>query len=246
MAISTADPLAVAVTAAIRAGDLDSLDRLLHENPSLAAASLGGDPDGHGRTVTRTLLHVATDWPGHVPNGPAVVAALLAAGADVDGRFSGPHTETPLHWAASCDDVPVLDVLLDAGADIDADGAVIGGGTPLADAVAFGQWRAAHRLVERGARTELWQEAALGLLDRVAARFTGPDRPTAEDVSHSFWLACHGGQRAAAEFLLARGADLDRVGHDQLTPLDAATRAGAGELVAWLRERGARSAADLA
>ena len=97
-----------------------SLDRLLHENPSLAAASLGGDPDQHGRTVTRTLLHVATDWPGHFPNGPGVVAALLAAGADVDGRFSGPHTETPLHWAASCDDVPVLDVLLDAGADIEA------------------------------------------------------------------------------------------------------------------------------
>jgi hypothetical protein len=43
-------------------------------------------------------------------------------------------------------------------------GAVIGGGAPLADAVAFGQWQAARRLVERGARTTLWQAAALGLM----------------------------------------------------------------------------------
>jgi len=33
----------------------------------------------------------------------------------------------------------VLEVLLDAGADIEATGGVIGNGTPLADARAFGQ-----------------------------------------------------------------------------------------------------------
>jgi hypothetical protein len=68
--------------------------------------------------------------------------------------------------------VAALDALLDAGADIEARGAVIGGGTPLSDAVAFAQWNAARRLVERGARTELWEAAALGLLDRVEARTT--------------------------------------------------------------------------
>ena len=70
----------------------------------------------------------------------------------MDARFRGPHEETPLHWAASSDDVAVLDALLDAGADIEAPGGVIGGGPPLADARAFGQWKAAHRLVERGAQ----------------------------------------------------------------------------------------------
>jgi hypothetical protein len=99
--------------------------------------------------------------------------------------------------------VDVLDALLDAGADI-GPGAVIGGGPPLADAAAFAQWRAARRLVERGARTELWQEAALGLMDRLARRFDAAAPPDAEDVTHAFWSACHGGQRAAAAYLLER------------------------------------------
>jgi ankyrin repeat protein len=55
------------------------------------------------------------------------VAALVAAGADVHARFTGPHTETPLHWAASSDDVGVLDALLDAGADIEAPWRVLPG-----------------------------------------------------------------------------------------------------------------------
>jgi uncharacterized protein len=47
---------------------------------------------------------VVTDWPGHYPNGAASVAALVAAGADVNASFVGEHAETPLHWAASTDD----------------------------------------------------------------------------------------------------------------------------------------------
>jgi ankyrin repeat protein len=117
-------------------------------------------------------------------------------------------------------------------------GAVIGGGTPLADAVAFGQWQAARRLVERGARTTLWQAAALGLLDRVEDSFEG-ETPPPPDVTNAFWCACHGGQRATAEYLLGRGADLNWIGYDGLTPLGAARRAGADELAAWLVSRGA-------
>ncbi len=40
----------------------------------------------------------------------------------------------------------VLDALLDAGADVEADGAVIAGGTHLFDTRAFGQWKAALQL----------------------------------------------------------------------------------------------------
>jgi uncharacterized protein len=239
MSLMAADsPLAVEVTAAIRDGDLAALRRLLRDHPDLAAARLGDEREA------RTLLHVATDWPGHFPNGPAMVAALVEAGAEVDAPFVGAHPETPLHWAASSDDVEVLDALVDAGADVEAPGAVLGGGPPLADAVGFGQWRAARRLVERGARTTLWQAAALGLLDRVQEAFTGADPPAADEVTHAFWQACHGGQRRTAEYLRDRGADIDWVGWDDRTPLDIAAAQDAGEVVEWLRSQGARSAAE--
>ena len=241
--ISTEDPLAVAAVEAIHAGEVETLKRLLRENPDLATARLGDDdPDG----MSRTLLHVVTDWPGHFPNGPATIGALVEAGADVNARFRGPHAETPLHWAASSDDVEVLDALLDAGADIEAPGAVIAGGTPLTDARAFGQWGAAHRLVERGAQTTLDDAATLGLLDRVERKFAGETQPSPEDVNRAFWGACHGGQRPAAEYLLDRGAELNWIPQwEPLTPLDAAERGEAAELVEWLRARGARSGSEL-
>jgi uncharacterized protein len=186
----------------------------------------------------RTLLHVATDWPGHFPNNAVTVATLAAHGADLNAPFIGDHTETALHWAASCDDVEVIDVLLDHGADIEAPGAVIGGGTALADAVAFGQWRAARRLIERGAQSTLWQAAALGLMKRVEEHFApGATGVSPSDITNAFWCACHGGQRVTSEYLLARGADPRWVGYDGLTPVQAARRSGASELVTWLERQ---------
>lgn len=239
LSLPAGDPVAVASVDAIRRGDLETLRRLLREHPMLATTTVEeARPNGANR---RTLLHIATDWPGHFPNVAATIAELVAHGAGVDARFAGSHTETPLHWAASTDDVEALDALLDAGADVEAPGSVIGGGTPLANAVAFGQWRAARGLVERGARSTLWQAAALGLLSRLQEAFARQPSPSPEEVTNAFWCACHGGQREAAEFLLARGASLNWIGHDQRTPLDAAQRSGATDVVEWLRSQGAKS-----
>jgi uncharacterized protein len=224
-------PLARKVTELIKSGEAAALEQLLREHPTLATARLG-DPE---HAQSRTMLHVVTDWPGHVPQAGAKVAALVAAGADVNARFTGLHGETPLHWAASSDDIDALDALLDAGADIEADGAVIADGTPIADAVAFGQWNAARRLLERGARTNLWQAAALGLLDRVQDALA-QSPPAQADLDNALWCAAHGSQRETAELLLNRGADPAWVGHDNLTAAQAAQRSEAHELAAWLRE----------
>lgn len=250
--LSQDDPLAVAAVRAIQTGDVARLKRMLDENPSLARARLRDPAKAQGQETFRTLLHVATDWPGGFPHVAESIAALVAAGADVNARFEGPHRETPLHWAASSGDMAALEALLEHGADIEAPGAVIGGGSPIADAAAFGNWPAARRLLENGAQTPLWVASALGLLDRVQGHFAsaplppwsprGPDpkRAPPDEITHAFWSACHGGQRATAEYLLERGADIQWLGYDHLTPLGAARRAGASELVAWLIERGAR------
>lgn len=225
---------------AIGAGDVERLRALLAERPGLARARIGG------ADRWRTPLGLLADWPGHRPRAREGAAALIAAGADPDRPCSEAHREAALHWAASSDDLELLEGLLDAGADLEVSGAVIAGGTPLDDAVAFAQWRAARRLVERGACTALWHAAALGLLERVEAHFAGAPLPAphpwgasagaaARALDVALWCACHGGQQAAAALLLARGADLAWVAPwEPLTPLGAARRHGDAELVRWL------------
>jgi ankyrin repeat protein len=192
-----------------------------------------------GRFETRTALHVVTDWPGYFPNGPEVVRLLIDAGADPNGR--SPGDETPLHWAASSDDVDVAKALIDGGADIEAAGGSIG--TPLGNAVGYCCWHVAGLLVARGARVDQpWHAAALGLVDRLA-ELLGDD-PAPEEVSKAFWHACSGAQRRAAEYLLSRGADLNWVPeYAEGTPLDAANGEGTrrGNVISWLRDLGAGS-----
>ena len=231
-----AEGLAERLFVAIRAGDLTALDLILREHPERASAPLGG------RHATRTPLHVVTDWPGYLPNGPQVVRVLLKAGADPDAR--APGDETPLHWAASSDDADVAAALIDGGADVNAPGGSIG--TPLANAVGYGCWHVARLLVDRGARVDAaWEAAALGMLERLAELLSYSN---SEDVSQAFWHACDAGQRRAAEFLLSRGADLNWIpDYAQGTPLDAARRPSTRRenITAWLRAQGARSAGDV-
>jgi uncharacterized protein len=239
LSIPAEDERAVAVVEAIRNGDIAGLRKRLDDDPELAQARI---MDRKG--VSRTLLHVVADWPGHFPNGPETVAALVAAGADVNAAVqpsSNGSAETALHWAASSDDVAVLDALLDGGADIEAPGAVFTGGSPMSDAVVFAQWRAARRLLERGAKTTVWQAAALGLTDAVRQHVSAQPPLSSEQITNAFWHACRGGQLAVAECLFEHGANLNWVGHDRKTPLDVARESGAPELVQWLEAHGAKS-----
>lgn len=241
--LSPDEPLATALVEAIHRGDHPALATLLAEHPGIATVRLGDERPGG---MTRSLLHVATDWPGHFPGCADTIRLLVAAGADANARFTGPHTETPLHWAASADDVEALDALLDAGADIEAPGGVIAGGTPLTDAVAFAQWQAARRLVARGASASFPEAAALGMRAAVEARFAGTT-PAQDEVDRAFWYACHGGQRATAEYLLDRGANVNWLPTwEKRTPLDAAQRNDFPALVEWLRQRGGASAIESA
>jgi hypothetical protein len=222
-----------AIVEAIHSGEVAGLRQLLADHPGVASAALGG------RYGTRTPLHVVADWPGYFPDGPEIVRALIEAGAEPDPRRE-PGEETPLHWAASSDDWHVAAALIDGGADINApDGSI---GTPLANAVGYGCWDVARLLVARGADVDQpWIAASLGLLDRLEHLLV--DNPSPDRVSQAFWHACSGGQRRAAEYLLARGADLSWVpDYASGTPIDAVGGLGTQRenLLGWLREHGAR------
>ncbi|HET9691754.1 MAG TPA: ankyrin repeat domain-containing protein [Acidimicrobiales bacterium] len=189
------DPLALDLVAAVHGGDIDAVGALLDSHPGLATARMVGRSGVAGGW--RTPLHVVTDWPGYFPAAPAVAALLIGEGADPDDDTGGERPETPLHWAASTDDVDVAAVLVAAGARVDVPGGSTG-------------------------------------------------TTTHADLDHAFWQACHGGQRRAAERLLAAGADpTARPSHAPGTSaLDAATGPDTRRslLADWLRERGATPA----
>jgi ankyrin repeat protein len=240
MRLSRSDPVAQELVAAIHAGELGSLAELLHGHPGLAAARLVDEKGGSG-----TPLHAAADWPGFFPHGPEVVAMLIGAGADPSAPVQRSwHAETPLHWAASSDDAEVAQALIDGGADIEAAGASIAGGTPLDDAIGYGCWQVARLLVERGARVDgLGQAAALGLRSR-AEELVAASPQSKQQLTDAFWAACHGGQRRMAEYLLGLGAELNGTPSwgGESTPLDAADGLDTGReaLVGWLRSQGAQ------
>jgi uncharacterized protein len=234
------DRVAGDLIVAIHGGDLGALRRLLSDRPELASVRMIGrkGPEGGWRTP----LHAAADWPGYFPAAPAAVSLLLEAGADPNDDSGGDRSETPLHWAASTDDVDVAVALIDGGAALETAGGSIG--TPLDNAIGYACWHVARLLVQRGARVDgLWHAAALGMLPRLKELMA--DGPNEEEISKAFWHACSGAQRRAAEYLLSLGADLDWVpDYAEGTPLDAANGSGTRRenVISWLTELGSRSA----
>jgi hypothetical protein len=233
------EPLARSLVNAIHAGQIETVRQLVQRHPGLASARLVDEKGTSG-----TPLHAAADWPGFFPNGPDLVAVLIDAGADPNAAIEGSwRTETPLHWAASSDDVDVARALVEGGANIEAAGASIAGGSPLDDAVGYGCSQVARLLVERGALVDrLWQAAALGIRSRVD-ELIAAETPTTQQLTDAFWQACHGGQRRMAGHLLALGAELNGTpSWADSTPLDAADSLGTGRetLITWLKEQGGK------
>ena len=232
------DPVAIEMTRLIHGGDLAALRRLVAERPELASVRMIGRKGRDGGW--RTPLHVATDWPGYFPAAPAAVSFLLEAGANPNDDTGGERPETPLHWAASTDDAEVALALVDGGADLEVPGGSIG--TPLDNAIGYGCWHVARLLVQHGTPVDrLWHAAALGMLTRLEELLAGTP-PSRQDLDAAFWQACNGGQRRAAERLLAAGADINaRPDYADKTPLDVARGPDTRRdlLATWLRDRGA-------
>jgi ankyrin repeat protein len=148
--------------------DLSRLTRLLAEHPELATEEMehwSDHPGGVGPVNYIAMLkldHQRLGLPRELPGTGAIAAALIRAGAPVDG-FPGDQ-ETPLITAASYGDADVAKVLIKAGADIEAISAPDSGGVPsgtaLVHAAVFGNTEVLDVLVAAGARIDSLEMAA--------------------------------------------------------------------------------------
>jgi ankyrin repeat protein len=226
---------------AIIKGDIKTLKRLLRNDPHLVDAR---STRQHGAT----LLHYvsANGVEGYRQKTPAnivkITELLLKGGADVDAEadvYGGGSTTlglvaTSMHPFRAGVQNPLLQLLLDYGAEIDhktgagnRQGSVLG-------ALANGRPEAAAYLAERGARLNLEAAAGVGRLDVVKSFFKNKTTPSKKRLQSAFQYACAGGNKDVVEFLLDNGVDLADGGGDGQTPLHWAAIFGQLEMVKLL------------
>ena len=250
------EPFRVAFQA-IKGNDLDTFKQTLTGHPELATTP---GTNGNG------LLHLATDF-GRVE----MVRLLLDGGADIN--MANNKGWTLLHCVAytSAGGVPggpemvtaVIDSLLAAGADVTAE-AHGSGGTPLMQALFWGNRLQAERLAQEGINpNNLRAASGLGRLDHVRG-FFNPDgslKPEAgqkrafhrphsgfppwipgddrqEIVDEALVYAAKSGRTNVMDYLLAQRANIDAEPY-QGTALFWAISTDQTETVRWLLEHGA-------
>jgi ankyrin repeat protein len=133
-------------------GDVDRLGALLDDDPPLAKQ---WSEDGF------TPLHFAAFF-GH----PAAAKLLIKRGAELEARSTNREfafDATPLHSASAAGRRDVCEVLLDAGADVNA--VQHGGYTALLDAAANGNAELVDFLLERGADRTARLDDGRGMAD---------------------------------------------------------------------------------
>jgi len=174
-------------------GDAKAVDRYLKEgvDPYLNGVLAGGIHGGH----------------------LAVMDALLANGVDINMPVPGPGWR-PLMRAVEARSMPVINYLLDKGADIN--GGIGQGATALHAAVEFFP-SAIQLLLDHGAIVD--------------AR--------SENGRTPFREACRLNQIPSMEVLYNAGADIESACNEGATPFLSTVRSGAEEAMRWLIEHGA-------
>jgi ankyrin repeat protein len=230
---------------AIIKGDLKTLKRLIHEDPELVRARSSRE---HGAT----LLHYvsANGVEGYRQKTPQniveITHVLLKAGAEVDAEadvYGGGATTlglvaTSIHPYLAGVQNPLMQILLDHGAEIDHKTSAGNKQSSVMGALANGRGEAAVYLAERGAHLSLQAAAGVGRLDVVKGFFSDDGsrkaKTTKKQVQSAFSYACGWGRKNVVEFLLDKDVDLANGGGDGQTPLHCAAICGHLEMIKFL------------
>jgi ankyrin repeat protein len=165
------DPKFHEALAAVHSGDLEQFRAALAADPSLVTAR-------SARSHPHLLQCAVLDGNGK-PNNVEMVRLMLDAGASAAGQ---------LVVAASVNNVPVAELLLERGAPVDGDG----GWAPIEEALYWNSRDALALLLARGARVRNLRVAAgLGRTDAIAGFFErdGALKPDAGKIEWPFGTA---------------------------------------------------------
>jgi len=232
---------------AIVSGDIDTLTRLLNENPELI----------HERSTREhrcTLLHYvgANGFEGFRQKSPKnaveIAELLLESGADVDAVTSGEMgvgttlglVATSVHPHRAGVQIPLLELLIKHGASVEG---LPGKWNPLRAALANDRPEAARFLAEKGTTLDLQGAAGVGFLDVVKSYFNDDGRlkpnATREQFEKGFIFACEYGRRDVVDFMLDKGVDLAAGANTDQTALHLAAHRGQLDIINLLIDRGA-------
>jgi ankyrin repeat protein len=230
------DPAVQRVIVAVRSGDLEMLRDTLRVDPASAnprwiAGFDRPSPIPNDSIPLFCISEGVFRGTNTRHNAYDLTRKLIAAGADI--HIDG---DIVLESAVSFDAIDAVAALLDGGAAIDG---VDGDGVPMAYAMHFGYVELAELLGRRGAKRDLRFAAGLGELDAVKGWFDADgslkpgagaladpygqelkqrgqspfrcERTRPNILSQALYFACVHNRLEVADFLLARGADINAI-----------------------------------
>ena len=229
---------------AVKRGDLDALAALLERDSMLVEVEEGGQPliyvagmygysgrtKRYGKIVELLKRHGAGQdiFAAAYLDEPERAAVLLAADPSLARATDGARA-TALHHAAERGAIQVAQLLVEAGADVNARDER--GDAPIDHASHAGPWKEqpateiVRLLLEHGAEVDVFQAAGLGDVERLRARLDeAPEAVNAKDEQGRtpLYEAAHNLRVEAVELLLERGAEVGAATQWGETPLSTA------------------------